>query len=462
MLARHGLEGDRFLEQPWKSGQSGGKQYAIPLDTHPFVLYYNTELVREGRAARGRQAAALDGADGLLDACQAVKDETGKTGLVFETRGVTPWRIFLTLYSQLGGPPIIDDGGTKIGDRRRQGDQGARVDGGAAQARRRRPDVDYQALGRVLRQRRPPRSRSTASGRSRPSRRRRCRSACARCRRSSTRPANQADAHTFVIPRNPSRSPERLDAALAFISRLRQQGPGLGEGRPRPRLPAGVRERRVPQALAAERLRRGAPSASSSTRSPGTAAAARTSRRRPAPRSSRWSIGAQKPRSRAWPRSATTSSASARNRSPSDRGDAVATHRSTAATRSGRARAAPRDPRVEPRRAGCSPRRSSSLFVLFLFWPVLSALRTVAVRRVAGRRLAPGRGLEQLHASCCSDPDFWAAMWHTALFTLLSVPPLVVAAARPGAAGQPRARGCSGCSGSRSSRRSCCPSPSSC
>jgi multiple sugar transport system substrate-binding protein len=34
------------------------------------------------------------------------------------------------------------------------------------------------------------------------------------------RPANQADAHTFVIPRDPGRSRERRDATLQFIARL--------------------------------------------------------------------------------------------------------------------------------------------------------------------------------------------------------------------------------------------------
>ena len=53
MLERHGLQADRFLEQPWKSGQSGGKQYAIPLDTHPFVLYYNTELCEKAGLLKG-------------------------------------------------------------------------------------------------------------------------------------------------------------------------------------------------------------------------------------------------------------------------------------------------------------------------------------------------------------------------------------------------------------------------
>ena len=115
LLARHGLEAERFLDQPWKSGQSGGKQYAIPLDTHPFVLYYNTELVEKAGLMEGGKLRDLDGPTALLEAGEAVKQETGKTGLVYETRGVTPWRIFLTLYEQLGGPPIIEEGGTRIG-----------------------------------------------------------------------------------------------------------------------------------------------------------------------------------------------------------------------------------------------------------------------------------------------------------------------------------------------------------
>src|SRR3954452_15750283 len=101
LLEKHGLTSDRFLEQPWKSGQSNGPQYAIPLDTHPFVLYYNTDLVKKAGLLDGDKLKPLDGQTALLDAFAAVKKETGKGGVVFETRGVTPWRLFLTLYSQL-------------------------------------------------------------------------------------------------------------------------------------------------------------------------------------------------------------------------------------------------------------------------------------------------------------------------------------------------------------------------
>ena len=57
-------------------------------------------------------------------------------------------------------------------------------------------------------------------------------------------------------------------------------------------------------------------------------------------------------------------------------------------------------------------------------WPVLNALRTSLFddSLVGGASWA---GLEN-YRELLGDPNFWAAMWHTALFTLLSVPPLVL------------------------------------
>jgi multiple sugar transport system substrate-binding protein len=114
-LSRHGLSQDRFLPKPWAAGQVDGTQYAIPLDTHPFVLYVNTELAGKAGLLDGDGVLKnLDGEDALLDAFDAVKKATGKSGIVFETRGVTPWRLFLTLYSQAGGKPILTDAGRTV------------------------------------------------------------------------------------------------------------------------------------------------------------------------------------------------------------------------------------------------------------------------------------------------------------------------------------------------------------
>jgi multiple sugar transport system permease protein len=64
------------------------------------------------------------------------------------------------------------------------------------------------------------------------------------------------------------------------------------------------------------------------------------------------------------------------------------------------------------------------LFVLFLFWPVLSALRTSLFdESLVGGSSWAGLGN---YSELLGDANFWAAMWHTAFFTILSVPPLVL------------------------------------
>lgn len=230
LLARHDLEAERFLEQPWKSGQSGGRQYAIPFDTHPFVLYYNTDLVEQAGLLGGDgKLVPLDGPDAFLDACEAVKSETGQAGVVFETRGVTPWRIFLTLYTQLGGPPIIEEGGSRI---TMDDDAAVQALEWMAQPHARgcaAPDVDYQGSVAFFGNQ----SAAFALNGEWEVTTYQAMDLPFGMRTVPTifdRPANQADTHTFVIPRDPDRSPERLDAALAFISRLVRKALPWAEG----------------------------------------------------------------------------------------------------------------------------------------------------------------------------------------------------------------------------------------
>jgi multiple sugar transport system permease protein len=66
------------------------------------------------------------------------------------------------------------------------------------------------------------------------------------------------------------------------------------------------------------------------------------------------------------------------------------------------------------------------LYLLFLLWPVVGALRTSLFDEslVGGSQW---RGLGN-YTELLGDANFWASMWHTLLFTLLSTPPLVVIA----------------------------------
>jgi multiple sugar transport system substrate-binding protein len=228
-LARHGLSADRFLPKPWQAGQVGGEQYAVPLDTHPFVLYVNTALAGKAGLLDGDGVLKrLDGPGALLDAFDAVKSKTGKAGIVFETRGVTPWRLFLTLYSQAGGKPILADGGRTvtlddakalqalewIAEPRKRGTGGE--------------DVDYQASVALFG------NQSSAfllNGEWEVT------TYQTQKLKFDMRPVpnvfgdehTQADSHTFVLPRK-DRTPEQLDAALAFISRLVDQGQTWAQG----------------------------------------------------------------------------------------------------------------------------------------------------------------------------------------------------------------------------------------
>ncbi len=102
---------------------------------------------------------------------------------------------------------------------------------------------------------------------------------------------------------------------------------------------------------------------------------------------------------------------------------ATATETLTRERRETRARRRARDPRT----GGVALLFTAPFFVLFvafLFWPVLSALRTSLFdESLVGGSSWAGLGN---YTELLDDPDFWAAMWHTVFFTLLSVPPLVL------------------------------------
>jgi multiple sugar transport system substrate-binding protein len=114
LLARHGITEDKFLPEVWKRGQWEGKQYLVPLDTHPLVLYYNTDLAKKADLLDGDTLRTLDGSDEVLGAFADMKKASGQAGVCFEVRGVMLWRIWLSLYNQLGGKPIFTADGQEL------------------------------------------------------------------------------------------------------------------------------------------------------------------------------------------------------------------------------------------------------------------------------------------------------------------------------------------------------------
>jgi multiple sugar transport system substrate-binding protein len=86
-LSSVGITPDKLNKRAWEAGLVDGKAYAVPLDTHPIVMFYNKDLCEKA---------------GLLGGVSSINSDTA-----------TPWRMFQSLYSQLGGEVLTDEG-TKV------------------------------------------------------------------------------------------------------------------------------------------------------------------------------------------------------------------------------------------------------------------------------------------------------------------------------------------------------------
>lgn len=104
-----------FARVPWRESFYEGIQYALPLDTHPMGLYYNTRLFREAGIvdARGRARPPAD-LNQFLEAARALTRDTDgdgrpdRWGFVL-TNQHTNW---LTFAHQFGGD-ILTPGGKR-------------------------------------------------------------------------------------------------------------------------------------------------------------------------------------------------------------------------------------------------------------------------------------------------------------------------------------------------------------
>lgn len=118
MLALVGLTPADFSSTAWENQKVDGKSYAIPLDTHPFVLYYNADVCEKaGLLDSDGALKEISGTQGWEDALTAAKEVTGAYGAAVATVGdqATPWRWLQSLYSQRNGAtPWLGNGGEEL------------------------------------------------------------------------------------------------------------------------------------------------------------------------------------------------------------------------------------------------------------------------------------------------------------------------------------------------------------
>ncbi len=111
LLTQYDIGPDKFLPAVWEGMQFEGQAYAIPLDIHPFIMYYNVDICRQaGLLDADGNLVRPQGPDAVIDMFRRAQGVTGEFGLAYNTQGVSPWRLFSGLYAQLGGTILSPDG----------------------------------------------------------------------------------------------------------------------------------------------------------------------------------------------------------------------------------------------------------------------------------------------------------------------------------------------------------------
>lgn len=103
---------NNFSPEILKSTIFDSKHYSIPIDTHPFVLFYNTKLLKDaGMLNSDGKPAIQPGPDGFIKFLTDLKSKLpkGVAPLSLPTSGDDPYRFWWALYSQLGAHDVVSN-----------------------------------------------------------------------------------------------------------------------------------------------------------------------------------------------------------------------------------------------------------------------------------------------------------------------------------------------------------------
>ncbi|MFE0106706.1 extracellular solute-binding protein [Streptomyces sp. NPDC059009] len=116
LLARYGVRQGDFSEVVWSRTRYEGQTYAIPLDTHPFIVFFHPEHAEKAGLLTKESALDLDAfssPDRFLAAGKELAKASGKQGIAFGYANdpAQGWRLFYGLYRQTGGAFELPEGG---------------------------------------------------------------------------------------------------------------------------------------------------------------------------------------------------------------------------------------------------------------------------------------------------------------------------------------------------------------
>ena len=113
LLAEHGVTDASFAPRIWEKSQQNGKVFSIALDSHPFVMFYNTDIARKAGVLAGNgQLQEVSSPQEFMALAREMQKVTQAHGLSFGYlgSGSQMWRLFYTLYKQHGADIILTPG----------------------------------------------------------------------------------------------------------------------------------------------------------------------------------------------------------------------------------------------------------------------------------------------------------------------------------------------------------------
>ncbi|GAA3907519.1 extracellular solute-binding protein [Streptomyces sp. NPDC059687] len=116
VLAEYGVGRDDFADAVWARTQYRGHTYAVPLDTHPFIVFFHPEPAAKAGLLTPDGALdteAFSSPDRFLAAGRELAKASGRQGIAFGyvTDTAQGWRLFYGLYRQTGGAFGLPEGG---------------------------------------------------------------------------------------------------------------------------------------------------------------------------------------------------------------------------------------------------------------------------------------------------------------------------------------------------------------
>ncbi|MFT3889425.1 MAG: extracellular solute-binding protein [Arachnia sp.] len=118
-LAAMGVTEDKFQPALWERSFVDGKMYALPLDFHAFVQFYNKEICQKAGVLDGEgRLTGVDSADGYLSVGRELAKATGQQGVSYgyTSDGAQMSRMFWGLYAQTGATCELIPGNKAVFD----------------------------------------------------------------------------------------------------------------------------------------------------------------------------------------------------------------------------------------------------------------------------------------------------------------------------------------------------------